>query len=212
MLLLIVTTACLAGIMILAGCSDDDPVTVGIYSPGPASLGELVLQIKDSYEARDPAMYQSLLDPDYLTLLSGETIQEFPTLGTTLDFDQEERIHGRMFSDESLVDPIGTPIPGVLDIRFLVFLARDVWLPTDEGVLFPGAVWAPFEVQILFDRGQSYPSMRVEGVVKIYARAHEVTVGGTQCTYYLMAGMRDLTGYVKGSEVTPWGSVKAIYR
>jgi len=211
---LIVAAAVLAGMMIMAGCSDkDDPVRVEPDPPiGPESPDELVIQFLAAYEARDLEEYLALLDPDYLTLLSEITTEDFPDLGATLDLDEEMRIHERMFSGINVVDPDGNVIPAVKTINVTVFHPLGAWSPSDDEDSFPDAVWAPFDVQILFDRGQEYWTSKVEGLVKIYARSHEVMVGDTKTTYYLMVGMKDLTGVGKGSENSVWGSVKALYR
>jgi hypothetical protein len=140
------------------------------------------------------------------------TTTDFPDLGTTLDLDKEGRIHERMFSGVNVIDPDGNDIPAVKTIDVTVFHPLGAWSPSDDEDSFPDTVWAPFDVQILFDRGPEYWTSKVEGLVKIYAKSHEVMVGDTKTTYYLMAGMKDLTGMKKGSENSVWGSVKALYR
>jgi hypothetical protein len=213
--ILILVVAALAGMMILAGCSDDDdPVVVPDPDPpiGPASLHELMSQFVTAYENMDLDNYLALLDPEFLMILGDETIIDFPDVGTTLDITKEERIHQRMFSGEQLTDPDGNFLPGTSAIVFQVFMALAEWVPSDDEDQFPGTVWAPFELDLLFDRGQSFSTLKVEGTVKIYARAHEAEVDGTTIAYYLMAGMVDLTGYGKGTESGSWGSVKALYR
>ncbi len=214
---LMLAAAVLAGALVLAGCSDDDdPVRVEddpvTPVPGPESAAELVAQFKAAYGARDVEKYVALLDPDYLMLLSAETTQEFPDVGETLNFAAEERIHQRLFSGKDVTDPHGDFVPAVKAIELLVFQALEGWSPTDDQDHFPGAEWAPFQVVLLFDRGQSYSFLKVNGTVKIYVRAHEVMVGGTNETFYLMAGMVDLTFFGKGTENTSWGSVKALFR
>jgi len=212
---LVLVAAALAGMMILAGCNDDDPVRV-VPDPdppiGPESPGELVAQFQTVYEARDLDNYLALLDPEFLMLLNDETIIDFPDVGTTLDFTQEEQIHKRMFSGENLEDPNGDFVPGIKGIGFLEFRALAEWLPSDDEDNFPGTVWAPFELDLLFDRGQQFSTLKVEGMVKIHARAHETEVDGTTIAYYLLAGIVDLTGHGKGVESGAWGSVKAQYR
>jgi len=212
---LVLAAVALAGMMILAGCSDDDdPVVVPDPDPpiGPESLGELMVQFHSAYEAMDLENYLALLDPEFLMILGDETIIDFPDVGTTLDFTKEERIHQRLFSGENHADPDGDFVPGTNAISFLVFQALAEWLPSDDEDQFPGTVWAPFELDLLFDRGQQFSTLKVEGMVKIYARTHEAEVDGTTIAYYLMAGMVDLTGYRKGVESEAWGSVKALYR
>ncbi|MEN8007374.1 MAG: hypothetical protein ABFS42_10190 [Candidatus Krumholzibacteriota bacterium] len=204
----------LAGMLILAGCSDDDDPVRVIPDPvaGPESPDELVALFRDAQETRDPEKYMALLDPEFLMVLQEATTQEFPSVGTMLDLSEESRIHERMFSGDNLTDPDGDFIPGVADISFSVFSAQANWSPTDDEDNFPGTVWTSYEVSLLWDRGQDFSTLRVNGTVKIYAKAHEVVVGGTNQTYYLMAGMVDLTNLGKSTEENSWGKVKAIFR
>ena len=212
--ILVLVVAVLAGMMILAGCSDDDDPVGVLPEPivGPSSSNELMDQFMTNYEAMDVEQYVALLDPGFLMLLQESTTQEFPDVGTSLDFAQEERSHIRMFSGEALADPNGDFVPGIMTIYFSYFRALDTWAPTDDEDRFPGAEWAPFEVGLLFDRGQNFSTLKVNGTVKIYTRAHEIEVGGTSKTYYLMAGMVDLTNLGKSVEGASWGDVKAIFR
>ena len=211
---LMLAVVALAGMMILAGCSDeDDPVKVVPDPPiGPGSADELVTQFLAAYEAMDVDNYLALLDPEFLMVLQDETVDEFPDVGTTLDFTQEERIHQRMFSGESVTDPNGDFVPGVQTIVFSRITALAAWSPSDDLDRFPDTVWTTYEVVIMFYRGQEFSTLKVTGMVKIYARAHEVMVDAEEKTYYLMAGMVDWTGTGKGTEVISWGSVKALFR
>ncbi len=211
---LMLAVVALAAMMILAGCSDDDdPVKVVPDPPiGAGSPDELVAQFLAAYGAMDLDNYLALLDPEFLMVLGEDTIDDFPDVGTTLDFTEEERIHQRMFSGESVTDPNGDFVPGVQTIFFSRFTALAAWSPSDDPDRFPETVWASYQVEIHFDRGQQFSTLRVIGMVKIYAKAHDVMVDGEEKTYYLMAGMVDLTGFGKGVEVESWGSVKALFR
>jgi len=209
--LLMLATAVL---LTAAGCSEDDPVKVQDDDPvtGPATTAELVAQFRTTYEAMDVENYQALLDPDFLMLLTAETTGDFPDVGPTLDFDEEERIHTRMFSGDNVSDPNGGLVPGVQGIDFPVLMALTGWSQTDDTDNFPDTVWAAYEVVFHFNRGQEYSTLKVEGTVKIYARAHETMIAGTAHSYFLMAGMTDLTQFMKSTESHCWGSVKALYR
>jgi hypothetical protein len=200
-------------LLIVSGCNeDDDPVVVPVPDVGPETPVELMVRFRDAYTAMDPVKYLALLDKDYLMILSTLTIEQFPDVGTTLDFAQEERIHQRMFSGEPVTDPLGNFIPAVQGIEFPVLKALDTWGRVGEGDRFPGTVWAPYEVELLCDRGPKFAALKLSGVVKIHARSHEVMVGSKTFTYFLMAGMTDLTFFGKGVEDTPWGTIKATYR
>jgi len=205
----------LAALLIASGCNDADPVKV-VPEPdpptAPETANELITQFKAAYQAMDVDHYLALIDPEFLMVLREGTTEEFPDVGTTLDFTQEERIHQRMFSGDSVTDPEGVLIPAVQAIEFLVFDDLDDWSAADDQGRFPGTEWAPFRVEIVFDRGQEHSMFFLDGVVKIYVRTHEELVDGEESTYCLMAGMVDLTGTVKPVDPIPWGSVKALYR
>lgn len=202
-----------AVLLMASGCSDDDPVQVQPDPvTGPATTDELVAQFRGAYETKNVENYLALLDPDFEMILSGETIFDFPDVGPTLVFTEEEQIHRRMFSGENVYDPDGDLVPGIQGINIPVFMALAAWTPTIAPDPFPDTVWAPFQLVIHFDRGQQFSTLKVEGTVKIYARAHETMVAGTARTYFLMAGMVDLTQFKKSTETLSWGSVKALYR
>lgn len=212
-LLLLPATLLLAG-LILGGCSEDEPP---VYPPQPIvepqTPDELVAGFLTAYGKMDVESYLDLLDPEYLTILQTDTTLEFPDLGVSLDFAEEERIHMRMFSGEAVTDPEGEFRPAVINIVFNHFQILGSWSATDDAENFPDSQWALYEVAIEFDRGQNFSALDVEGTVKIYARAHTKNVDGTDVTHYLMAGMKDLTSSgAKGVNSTPWGSVRAYYR
>lgn len=202
-----------ASLMLAAGCSDDEnPVEVNNQPPiEPRTPSELVFNFLTTYEARDSEKYMALLDPGFLFLLQSETTLRMPSVGDKLDYDEEGRIHRRMFSGEAVIDPQGEHRPGVQDIGFPVFQAQTGWAATDNETLFPDAVWALFEVAIIFDRGQTHSTFQVNGLTKIYARAYTHMVNGEEHTYFRLAGMVDLTESNKGVEATPWGLIKAFF-
>lgn len=201
-----------AVLLTVAGCSDDDPVQVKDLPPtGPATPAELMAQFQTAYENMAVGNFLALLDPDYRMLLSAETIEAYPDLGPFLDLDEEERIHTRMFSGENLTDPGGHLVPGVESISVNVLNQITAWAPTDDELNFPDSQWALFQIGFMWYRGQQFSIYRVTGSVKIYIRAHENTGGGANPTFYLLAGVADLTRFTKGVENFSWGSVKGSF-
>ena len=73
-----------------------------------------------------------VLEEIMLMILQEDTIDEFPDVGTTLDFTEEERIHQRMFSGEWVTDPQGVHVPAMKTIEFLIFNAMDGWSAADD--------------------------------------------------------------------------------
>ncbi len=196
--------------------AEDDVVVVG----QPATPDFLLPETPDALMANFQAAYENmsydglreLLHPDFMMVLQQGTIDEFPDLGTTLDLNEELRIHDRMFSGLNVEDPEGNFVPGVKNIVFSSFRRLDTWLISPPDDIFPKTEWAPFEVDILFDRGQEFSTLKVEGIVKIYVKSRELVYKGKTHRYYQMNGQVDLTGYGKKSEVASWGSTKALFR
>jgi hypothetical protein len=73
-------------------------------------------------------------------------------------------------------------------------------------------------VQILFDRGQNYSTIKVTGNIKFYASHQDTTISGHSTPYYKIVGQADLTDdapYLspdKPAESSAWGSVHALFR
>ncbi|MEN8006668.1 MAG: hypothetical protein ABFS42_06600 [Candidatus Krumholzibacteriota bacterium] len=161
--------------------------------PFPSSPDVLMNNFRTIYETRDIDEYRKIMHPDFLTILQDATIQEFPDVGTTLDVNEELRIHERMFSGDAQTDPNGDFVPGVSSIAFSTFRALDTWVVSPENDIIPNAEWAPFEVDFLFDRGQNFSTLKVEGTIKFYVTSKDTVHQGTTKQYYQMIGQVDLT-------------------
>jgi hypothetical protein len=198
----------------LAGCGDDDDPVQSPEEPPTeyGSVRELVEGFASAYESKNLQAYLNCLDPDFRFILHPDTQARYPDLGPYLDFGQEDRIHGRMFSGEAVADPEGNPQPGVQGIVFNNLLALDSTQPTDDQDNFPGALWAPYDVELLVDCGAAFTTYRAQGRLKIYVRKYIRMSGGKEVEYYLLAGMVDMTDSGKGVENTPWGLIKVFYR
>ncbi len=161
--------------------------------PFPGSPDVLMANFQTIYETMDFEEYRKIMHPDFLTILQEETIIDFPDVGTTLDVNEELRIHERMFSGDPLEDPNGDFVPGVLGISFNNFRALDAWTLSPGDDIIPNAEWAPFEVDFLFDRGQEFSTLKVEGTIKFYVTSRDSLHEGTDQQYYQMRGQVDLT-------------------
>lgn len=187
-----------------AGCifsPDDDEgggdTTKPTGLPWPGSADVLMDNFRQIYETRDIDEYRKIMHPDFLTILQEATTTEFPDVGTTLDVNEELRIHERMFSGEALTDPNGDFVPGVLSINFSKFRALDAWVESPSDDIIPNAEWAPFEVDFLFDRGQNFSTLKVEGTIKFYVTSKDSLHQGSTKKYYQMIGQVDLTNLGK---------------
>lgn len=192
--------AVLALLIAPAGCifsPDDDPAPPdtggGQEMPWPGTADQLMKNFQTIYETRDFDEYRKIMHPDFLTVLQDATVEEFPDVGKTLDVNEELKIHERMFSGDSVTDPAGNLVPGVLSISFSKFRALDAWAYTPGDILIPEAEWAPFEVEFLFDRGQTYSTLKVDGKINFYVTSKDSVYQGTTKKYYQMIGQRDLT-------------------
>jgi hypothetical protein len=187
-----------------AGCifsPDDDEtppdVKPPVELPWPGSPDVLMQNFQTIYETRDYDEYRKIMHPDFLTILQDATIDDFPDVGTTLDVNEELRIHERMFSGDAVTDPDGELVPGVLGISFSTFRALDTWVMSPNDDIIPNAEWAPFEVDFLFDRGTGFSTLKVEGTIKFYVTGRDSMDEGTMKKYYQMIGQVDLTNQGK---------------
>jgi hypothetical protein len=180
--------------------------------PFPASPEQVMANFQTIYETMDVNEYLNLMHPDFVTILQQSTMEEFPDVGPTLDRYEEQNIHKRMFSGLAVTDPNGNLVPGVHNIDFSVFMPLDVWQISPPEDVIPNALYAPFEVSILFDRGQNYSTMKVEGIIKFYVTGQEFSYKGVTRVFYQMVGQVDLTDSNKAVEGTSWGTAKALFR
>ncbi len=189
----------------------DDGNSVELSFPG--SPGVLMANFQTIYETMDSEEYGNIMHPDFLTILQQATIDEFPDVGTTLDVNEELRIHDRLFSGEAVTDPNGDLVPGVTNISFSRFIALDTWHVSPPEDIIPNAEWAPYDVEFLFDRGQTFSTLKVEGTIKFYVTSRDSMHEGSLRQFYQMIGQVDLTsGGGKAVENLLWGSAKAIFR
>jgi len=194
------------------GLTDTAAYDASFRLPFPGWPDQLMANFQTAYEFMDVDAYLEIMNPDFLTILQQETIDEFPDVGPTLDVTQEQRIHERMFSGESVTDPNGDLVPGVSGISFSRFRALDAWTFSPGEDPFPNTMWAPYEVEFLFDRGQGFSTLQVEGMIKFYVTSRDSLHEGSTRQYFQMIGQVDLTGGFKSVETTIWGSVKALWR
>jgi hypothetical protein len=197
------------------GLTDSAGFEVTVFKPElpfPGSPDQLMANFQTIYETMDVGEYLKILHPDFQTILQQSTIIDFPDIGTTLDVIEEQRIHERMFSGEAVEDPNENFVPGIRAIHFSGFRALDAWRLSPGEDIIPNAEWAPFEVDFLFDRGQHFSTLKVEGTIKFYVTSRDTLCEGATKQYYQMIGQVDLTGGFKSNETIPWGSVKALFR
>jgi len=211
-------TLILALLVLAAGCNKDDPVGPVDEAPlkdlpFPDSPTQAMANFVTACERLDAEEYAALVHPDFRMVLQEKTRAAFPDLGPELDRDQEVRIAGRMFGGETVTDPDGEPVPPVTSVAFLTFQALDVWTAVDPGDPVPGNLAAPYEVRILFSRGEQYTQMEIAGQVRFYLAADDSLHEGEDRSCYRLSGQIDLTeGDFKAVERATLGGFKALYR
>lgn len=191
-----------------AAIIDDDPS----LGPFPESADLLMANFQAAYETRNFDALRILLAPEFETHLQAATTEEFPDVGETLELAEELRIHERMFSGDALTDPNGDYVPGVESISFLGFKRTQEWTVSGPDDAIIGVEWAPFDVNILLDRGERYSFLRTEGTIKFYVTSRDSVHRGSTKKYYQMVGQVDWTGPGKSTEEERWGSIKALFR
>ena len=202
----------------LAGCGDDKgtaPETPWPPAGFPSTPDQLVANFRYAYETMDAAALLGLLRADHLTILQASTTTQFPTVGSVLDMTEEARIAGRMFSGQDLVDPEGSLVPAVHSITFQTLARQTTWTLSAHDDMIPDTPYALYNVVVLFDRGQNYSIMRVQGALRLYAAARDSTHGDQTLPYYQLRGQLDMTqnlAAAKDIESFAWGTVKAIFR
>ena len=179
----------------------------------PDSPDQLMQNFQAMYESMDLAAFTRMMHPDHITFLQQFTANEYPDLGNTLDMTKEQRIHGRMFSGAAVTDPDGVLVPGISTITFQTFVRQGTWGTSSPTDLMPNTEFALYDVVVLFDRGQSYSTLKPQGALKFYVTHRDSTANGMTRPYYQLRGQVDLTGaWKEAGETASWGSVKALFR
>jgi hypothetical protein len=159
----------------------------------PDTQDKLMANFQVVYEQMGFDDFAKMLHPQYVTILQESTYNQFPDVGTTLDLEEELRIHNRMFSKQDQTDPEGDLVPGVQSIAFQTFRRLGVWSTSPENDQIPNVDFALYEVEMLFDRGQGHTILKVQGQIKFYVAARDSVVNGVTKPYYRMRGQVDLT-------------------
>jgi len=209
--------------VLLGSCSDDPPVVPPVPVPEgipfPATPDQVMENFRDAYETMDFGEIHGVLHPDHITILQQHTTDQYPSVGTTLDWNEEMHIDQRMFSGEPLTDPDGNFVPAVFGITFDKFEQQDAWttstepLIPDDGDAEHPVQRALFNVIVVLDRGQTFSKLLVEGDIEFYVTSRDSLYNGAVRKFYTVRGQKDLTrSYAKPMENTSWGDVKALFR
>ncbi len=188
-------------------------LVTGASLPFPDTPDQLMANFKTVYEAMDSDVYRDLIHPDFMMILEPSTIQDFPEVGETLDFDEEMGIAGNMFSGAPGHDPEGFITAPVSSIAVPDLERLSVWEISPANDPIPNTRSALFQVRIEFNRTGD-TTLRVTGQVKFYVTARDSLYQGEVRPYYQMVGQSDYTNdtFLKSNEDVCFGSAKALYR
>lgn len=175
------------------GCEGPDCGEPPVVRPWPDTPDKLMANFQAIYEDMDFADFVQMLHPQYVTFLQQSTIDAFPDVGTTLDLEEELRIHERMFSKQDVTDPEGNLVPGVQSIDFQIFQRQGAWTVSPANDQIPNAEYALYDAVFEFDRGAGHTILKVQGAIKFYVVARDSLVNGVPKPYYRMRGQVDLT-------------------
>lgn len=186
--LLVVPTGC-----IFSPPGDDgpglDPKPTLAFPDTPAKL---MANFKTIYETMDFNAYQTLLHPDYLTILKTSTTVEFPEVGATLDYTEEMGIADHMFSGASGHDAQGDLTNPISSISLQEPEQLTSWEDSPGDDPIPNAKSALFNVDFDFFRAGD-KTLKVTGQIKFYITSRDSLHQGSLKPYYQMIGQWDLT-------------------
>jgi hypothetical protein len=193
LLTLVLALAAGGGCIFSPGEDPTDPPDTPTGLPFPDSPDKLMANFQAIYEQMDYQEYVKMIHPDYIMILKDTTYNEFPDVGQTLDVSEELRIHERMFAKQDVTDPDGILVPGIQTISFQTFIRQGTWSMSPSNDQIPNAEFALYDVVFLFDRGQNYSTLKVQGTIKFYATHRDSVVSGVTKPFYQMYGQIDLT-------------------
>ena len=193
----------LIALLALTGCifspdeGDDPPPTV----PGDTSVlvfpdteKKLMDNFKVIYEKMDYDNYVDLLASDYKLMLLQDTIDDWGLTQPFFNYDDEVRIHERIFSGDAVTDSKGNLQPGISSIKVILLEQRGVWEPIGpDHPYFSDAQFALFDVEFEFYRGVGEPKLLVDGQIEFYLVKSQVEVDGVLKDYFQMIGQWDMT-------------------
>jgi hypothetical protein len=199
-------------VLLLAGCSDDDPTTPdpGAY-PFADTEDRALVNFKTAYESLDTDAYVDVVLDDEYGFVFADNSPYTPAAGW--DRGAEVESVTSMFAGNAGYDTVlDTAKPGVQDIDFRTLRRLNAWedVPLSDPE-FPGARKALFEVEIVFILDGGTNTYTMAGQQLFYVMGAEETVGGVARTRWRVCGQKDLTASSKAGEPMSWGTLKTIY-
>jgi len=196
---LLLLLATLAMLIFAAGCifspdkeTGGGPPPPPSTMPYPGSRDQLMLNFKQIYEDMDYDAFREMMHEDYFMILQQSTIDDFPSVGPTIDLAEELRMHERMFAGDPVTDPDGVLVPGISSISFEEFRQLGEWVKSPPNDPIPNADSGTWQVDFLFAR-PGFLDFSVKGQIKFYVSKRDSTAGGITKDYWQMVGQKDET-------------------
>jgi len=181
--------------------------------PFPATKDQLMANFRQVYESMSSAGYTNMMRPDFRLFLQETTIESFDLHTDHFGFEQEVRIHQRLFSGVAVIGPDEYLVPAVTAIEFEQWFQETPWLEAEpDDPLYPGAEWAAFNFAARTVRPAESTTLVSTGVINVYVTHRDSLHEGSLQSYYQLQGIVDLTNLTKAIEDAPWGAVHALYR
>ncbi len=190
-----------------AGCifspSSDDGGDGGgggsVELPFPGTPEQLMANFKTIYESMDIEGYRNLLHPDYQTILKESTVQDFPSVGATLDYTEEVQIAENMFSGAPGHDANGDLTSSISSITFTEPDQVTPWEPATAWPEYfdydnPNYTIKSSLFNVLFEFNRAGDTtLQVTGLIKFFIAEQDSLYQGAVRPYYQMIGQEDLT-------------------
>lgn len=200
-------------LMVFVGCTDEDNPVVAppATPPGVASPDLVAEKYVADFTHLDQEALDNLLAPDYQMILSADTAQLYPNIGSTFDRAAQLRVANRLFARNPLTDPDGNLVPGNSAIVFDRFEQVGDWTDAPAGGEFAGSRQGLFDVLVTCTR-PGFSSLRTTGQLVLYVADADTVIDGTSHTYWQLSGLQDLTGngFKKIADIS-WGEIQALY-
>ena len=202
-----------------AACSDDDPATPELEDPlppiEPPTQDILMSNLKQIYEGMLTEEYESMLSPDFRTVILQSTfdaMEDSDNPLTTLYFDHEHTvgIHGNLFGNVEGEDEHGYVVSPIESISVSILEKEGAWQEADDSIEYfggRGAYYARYNLLMHFNKPNG-SRFEVDQTIDFFA------IQGDDDSWRLLGtrGFENKSYSKLASENMPFDKVMALYR